>query len=657
MLDSFDDFCQNRNTLKLNIMTKKKRTWKFWVLRTLLFLFITGALWLTNLVWFKPFNIAHFYDKLFIELALDSPQLTTSMGIPVIYDWYKDDLDDISDAKQWESFNKAKKDYQTLMSYNFERQSEANKLNTKILAFYLEGLIDGEPFFYHGYPVNQMAGVQNYLPSFMENSHKLRNKSDAEAYIARLSKFDTKFDQLIENLKIAESKGIIPPKFVINRVLDEMNGFIGAKNAGTDTVQDSNAILSPVKSNILFTNFESKIDKLDNLSQEQKDSYKKQVEEEIATTVFGAYQNLIDYFEHLNEKATTDDGVWKLPNGDAYYRYQLKQNTTTELDPEEVHQIGLSEVARIKNEMQNILLAEGYTDTTKTLGATIQELNKEERFLFPDNDEGRQMVIDEYNRILSEISAGLDDAFDIRPKAGIEVIREPVFREEGQAKAHYIRPTMDGSRGGVFFVNLRKVSEHPTFGMKTLAYHEGIPGHHFQIAIQTELQGVPIFRTVIPFTAYGEGWALYAEQLAWELGFYKNDPFGNLGRLQAEMWRSVRLVVDTGIHYKKWTREEAIDYMVLNTGLTTTEVTTEIERYIVIPGQACAYKIGMMKILELREKAKRKLGNQFDLKEFHNAVLKNGAVPLDILDEIIDEYINKSLADSNGKNKENNQNS
>ena len=625
----------------------KKRTWKFWVLRTLLFFFVTGALWLTNLIWFKPFNIAHFYDKLFIELALDSPQLTTSMGIPVIYDWYKDDLDDISDKKQWESFNKMKEDYETLMSYDFESQSEENKLNTKILGFYLEGLKEGEPFFYHGYPVNQLAGVQNNLPSFMINSHKLRNKSDAEAYIARLSKFDTKFEQLIENLKIRESKGIIPPKFVIVRVLDEMNGFIGVKNAGTDTIQDSNAILSPVKSNILFTNFESKIDKLDNLSQEQKDNYKKQLEEEIGTTVFGAYQNLINFFEHLNEKATTDDGVWKLPNGNAYYRYQLKLNTTTDLDSKEVHQIGLSEVARIKNEMKNILLAEGYTDTTKTLGAIIQELNKEERFLFADNDDGRQMILDKYDRILAEISAGLGDAFDIRPKAGIEVLREPMFREEGRSKAHYGRPSMDGSREGVFFVNLRNVGEHPTFGMKTLAYHEGIPGHHFQIAIQMELQGVPIFRTVIPFVAYGEGWALYAEQLAWELGFYNNDPFGNLGRLQAEMWRSVRLVVDTGIHYKKWTREEAIDYMVLNTGLTTTEVTTEIERYIVNPGQACAYKIGMMKILELRERAKRKLGNQFDLKEFHNAVLKNGAVPLDILDEIIEEYITKTLADTN----------
>ncbi len=626
----------------------KKRTWKYWTSRTILILILIGLFWSINLIWFRPFNIKHFYDKVFIQLALDSPELTTAMGIPVLYDMSKDELDDISDAKQWESFNKMKKDYKTLMSYDFERQSETNKLNTRILTFYIEGLIDSEPFFYHGYPVNQMGGIQNGLPSLMENSHKLRNKSDAEAYIARLSKFDIKFDQLIENLKISENKGIIPPRFVIKRVLDEMNGFVGAKKAGTDTKKVSNEILSPVRSNILFTNFELKINKLDDLSQEQKNTYIKQVEEEIGTTVFGAYQNLIDYFEQLKEKATTDDGVWKLPDGEAYYRYQLKQRTTTNLDPEKVHQIGLSEVARIKNEMQIILQTQGYTDTTKTLGVTIQELNKEERFLFPNNDEGRQMVLDEYDRILSEISAGLDNAFDVRPKAGLEVIRVPEFKEEGSAGAYYNRPAMDGSRGGRFYANLRNVHESVKFGMKTLAYHEGIPGHHFQIAIQSELEGVPIFRTIGLFTAYVEGWALYSEQLAWELGFYKNDPFGNLGRLQAEMFRAVRLVVDTGIHYKKWTREEAIDYMVQNTGMTTTEVTTEIERYIVWPGQACAYKIGMMKILELREKAKKKLGNHFDLKEFHNVVLKNGAVPLDILDELIENYIDETLADSNG---------
>ena len=250
---------------------------------------------------------------------MESPELTTQVGVPVLYNLSKNELDDISDKKQWESFNKMKEDYETLMSYDFDSQSDENKLNTKILKYYLEGLKQGEPFFYHRYPVNQMSGEQSSLPSLMESSHKIRDESDVEAYISRLSKFDTKFNQLIEGLKLSESKGIIPPKFVIERVLDEMNGFIGANIVTDKNVMNS---ISSVKTNILFTNFALKIDKLEAFSSEEKASYKKQVEKEIETTVFRAYRNLIQYFEQLKIKATTDDGVWKLPNGDAYYRYQ-----------------------------------------------------------------------------------------------------------------------------------------------------------------------------------------------------------------------------------------------------------------------------------------------------------------------------------------------
>ena len=617
-------------------MAKKKRTWKTWAKRSILLLLILGGAWVVNLIWFRPLNIRHFYDRLFIELAMTNPEIITQLGIPVLYDWTKDDLADVSDAKLWEDFNKTKEDYATLMSYDFESQSKENQLNTKILGWFIKSQLDGEPFFYYDYPVNQMFGIQSNLPSFMESAHKLRDESDIEAYISRLSKFGTKFDQVMEGLKIREEKGIIPPKFVIARVLSEMRGFTGQKESEK---LEKEIEEDPVKANILFTNFEAKVDTLSGLTADQKEAFKNQVEEQIRGTVFPSYQKLIDYFATLDAKATTEDGVWKFPKGDEFYKYQLKQNTTTDFTPEEVHQIGVSEVARIQEEMWAILESEGYADTTKTLGEIIQALNKEERFLFPNNDDGRKMVIKEYNRILDEISANLDDAFEVRPKAALEVKRVPEFKEEGSAGAYYNGPALDGSRGGVFYANLRNVHETVKFGMKTLAYHEGIPGHHFQIAIQQELEGKPIFRNIIPFTAYAEGWALYTERLAWELGFYKNDPFGNLGRLQAEMFRAVRLVVDTGIHFKKWTREEAIKYMVAKTGMTTTEVTTEIERYIVMPGQACAYKIGMMKILELREKAKTKLGEKFNLRDFHNVVLKNGSVPMGILEEIVDDYI------------------
>jgi len=623
----------------------KKRTWKFWIKRSILFLLIIGTIWVVNLIWFRPFNIRNFYDKVFVEFAISNPEMVTSMGIPVLYDLYKDELSDASDKKNWEDFNRLKKDYEVLQSYDFESQSDDNKLNTRILSWFLKNQIDGEEFFYYDYPVNQMYGVQSSLPSMMESSHKLRNESDVKAYISRLSKFDTKFEQVLEGLKIREEKGIIPPQFVIERVINEMSGFVGKKENNEMNAEMINN--NPVEANILYTNFVNKIKDIDDLTDKEIADYTQQVENEIRTTVFGAYNNLIDYFTDLKLKATTGDGVWKFPNGDKYYEYQLKSNTTTNYTPEQVHQIGLSEVARIKKEMWAILKSQGYTDTTKTIGSLIQAVNKEDRFLFQNNDDGRKQVLARYNEILDEVNKGLDSAFDIRPKASLEVKRIPEFKQEGSAGAYYEGPPMDGSRDGIFYANLRDVSETVKFGMKTLAYHEGIPGHHFQIAIQGELEHVPIFRTIGLFTAYVEGWALYAERLAWELGFYDNDPFGNLGRLQAEMFRAVRLVVDTGIHYKKWTRGEAIDYMVQNTGMTTSEVTTEIERYIVMPGQACSYKIGMMKILELRERAKKKLGDKFDLKEFHNVVLKNGAVPLDILDEIVEDYINETLSNSN----------
>jgi len=625
-------------------MTKKKRTWKFWTGRTLLALVILGGLWLTNLIWFKPFNINHFYEKVFVELVLDSPEIVTYLGVPVLYDWTKDELDDVSDAGLWENFNKSKEDYNTLLSYDYDNQSPENQLNTDILGYYMKiNTVEAEPFFYHNYPVNQMFGTQSNLPSMMASQHKLNDVSDIEAYISRLSKFETKFSQVIEGLKIREDKGIITPKFINVILLNEMKGFIGVN---TDSLGQSITKPNAVTANILYTNFETKVDILDDIPDEDKTNYKKQVADNIETVVFPAYQNLISYFENLNLKATNDAGVWKLPNGDAYYRFILKQMTTTEYTPEEVHNLGLSEVARIKAEMYAILEAENYADSTKTMGQIIQELNKEERFLYPDTDEGRKNILVEYKRIIDEISQDMGKAFNIMPKAGLEVKRTPIFKEEGVVSAYYEGPAMDGSRGGVFYANLRDTKETIKFAMKTLAYHEGIPGHHFQIAIQNELKGVPTFRTVLPFTAYSEGWGLYAEHLAWELGYYENDPYGNLGRLQAEMFRAVRLVVDTGMHYKKWTREEAIDYMVENTGMTTSEITSEIERYIVMPGQACAYKIGMLKILELREKAKQELGDQFDLREFHNAVLQNGAMPLDVLEEVINEYISETLKNS-----------
>jgi uncharacterized protein (DUF885 family) len=315
--------------------------------------------------------------------------------------------------------------------------------------------------------------------------------------------------------------------------------------------------------------------------------------------------------------------------------------TTLDLSAREIHEIGLAEVERIGREMDAILRAEGLTEGT--IGERVQQLAKRPDQLYPDTEAGREQILADYQAILDEIDPAMDKYFNLRPETGVEVKRVPEFAEETSAGAYYQRPSLDGKRKGTFFANLRDVSEVPKFGMRTLAYHEGIPGHHFQIAITQQLEGIPMFRRLVPFTAYSEGWALYTERLAWEIGF-QDDPLDNLGRLQAEMFRAVRLVVDTGMHHKRWTREEAIDYMLANTGMGEGEVEAEIERYLVMPGQALSYKVGMMKILELRERARRELGEDFSLPEFHDQVLGNGALPLTLLERVVDDWIESKRA-------------
>jgi uncharacterized protein (DUF885 family) len=430
-------------------------------------------------------------------------------------------------------------------------------------------------------------------------------------------------------MRIREEKGIFPPRFVFQRVLDEMRAFVS----------------TPVTENILYTSLAKKIDQSEQITAEQKNDLLQQTSSQIEETVYPAYQMLIDYFAVVIDKTENEDGIWHLPNGEAAYKAALRFMTTTDYTADEIHNIGLAEVTRIQSEILSILEAEGF-DTANGFTAAINELAAQQEFYYPDTDAGREQILKDYQLILDEINEGLGDTFLLRPEAGMEVKRIPLFKEKTAPGAYYQGPAIDGSRPGVFFANLYDIKATPKYGMRTLAYHEGIPGHHFQIAISMELEGLPIFRTLPLFTAYTEGWALYTEYLAWELGF-QNDPFDNIGRLQAELFRAVRLVVDTGIHAKRWTREEGIQYMLENTGMAESDVISEIERYIVLPGQATSYKVGMMKILDVREKAKVALGDKFSLGEFHDVVLKNGAVPLDVLERLVDIWIEEKLAASN----------
>ena len=599
-----------------------------WILGIVVVAVIAIVVFLINLIWFRPWNINHFYEKTFAEVIFSEPELLTSLGLVEQFGYTRHNgkLSDESPAHQQKAIDRWKKDLRQLREYSLDRQSPSQKLSTHVLDWFLERQVEGEKWQFHNYPVNQLFGVQNQFPSFMANTHRLLAKHDCEYYVKRLDALPKKFNQLLESLKVREDKQILPPRFVVEEVLKEMSDFIA----------------KPAAENILATSFKTRAAKIDRLSEAERADFQKRVEASITGKVYPAYQKLIDYFKGIEPKTTTDDGVWKMPDGDAFYAYALHENTTTTMKPNDVHDLGLREVARIEAEMRGILDANGFAGTG--IGEAMDKLGKDPRFLFSNDDKGRADALAEYKRLIDTATERCKQLFLTAPKAKCEVRRVEAFKEATAPGAYYQGGAMDGSRPGIFFANLRDMNEVPKWSMPTLAYHEGIPGHHWQISIAQELKGVPQFRKVIPFTAYAEGWALYCEWLAKQLGWYEGDPFGDLGRLRDELFRAVRLVVDTGIHAKRWTREQAIAYMREKTGMGEKEVRSEIERYIVNPGQACAYKIGMLKIQELRTRAQQELGDKFDQREFHDTLLKNGSLPLEILEEQVNEYIQKKKA-------------
>lgn len=576
-----------------------------------------GAVFLVNLIWFRPWSLNLFYEKVFVAFALENPEMLTSIGIAEKFGYraHNARLADASVEKVRRDQERARRNLAELRAYDFSRQSSSQQLSTRVLAWFLENAVEGEKFAFHDYPVNQLSGIQSSLPEFMVNQHRIPDATGAEHYLARLGEWGRKFDQIIAGLKYREERGIRPPRFVVERVLTEMRGFVGR----------------PARENLLCTHFASRVDALPGLSDTEQSALKARAEAAVAEQVYPAYLRLIAHLAQMEPRTTTDDGAWKHPDGDAFYAHRLRTFTTTRLSPAEVHALGLREVARIEGEMRDILAAQGHAGETPA--AWLHRFRAEPRFQYPDNNDGREAALAEYRRIIAECLDLAPRHFQRLPRAPLEVRRVPEFKEKTAPGAYYQRPALDGSRPGVFFANLRNLAEVPKFGMKTLAYHEGVPGHHFQIALAQEMTGRPTFRGMLPFTAYLEGWALYAEWFAGEMGLYRDDPYGNLGRLQAELFRAVRLVVDTGLHHQRWTRAQAIAYMLEHTGMGTDEVTAEVERYIVNPGQACAYKIGMLKIQELRRRAQERLGPRFADGGFHDFLLGEGPLPLDLLEE------------------------
>jgi len=586
------------------------------------------AAFAVNLIWFRPFSLNLFYEKVFVTFALENPELLSALGVAEQFGYRRHNahLDDASVAKMERDFALWHRDLSDLRAYDYASQTPAQKLSTRVLAWFIESELEGERFRFHDYPVNQFFGVQSATPEFLIQQHRISDRRGAEDYLARLGEVGRKFDQVLEGLALREQKGVVPPRFVIERVLSEVRAFAG----------------HPARENPLYRNFEKKVAALPGLAPADRQALEARCAEAIARGVVPAYEKLARFFEGQLGRATTDDGAWKLPDGDAYYAWRLRNQTTSRMTPQEVHDLGLSEVARIEGETRAILVAQRELKPGETPARAMVRLSKDPRFLYPNDEAGRQAALADYRKMLDDQLARSRAVIGLVPAAALEVKRVPEFKEKTAPGAYYFPPALDGSRPGVFYANLRDMAEVPKFGMRTLAVHEGVPGHHFQVALSQEQKGGPTFRRVLPFTAYGEGWALYAEWLGTELGLYRDDPYGDLGRLQAEMFRAVRLVVDTGIHAKRWTRAEAIAYMQEETGMPEGEVVSEVERYIVAPGQACAYMVGMLRIRAARERAQKALGKRFDAdaeKAFHDVVLGGGELPLEIVDEQVDAWL------------------
>ncbi len=563
-----------------------------------------------------------FFERTYQDAIARSPMRQTQLGIKTDYDKWDDatdenalreiDIQRANIAEMRREFDLAALDEQAALSY-------------RLAEYKLEQA--ERDFKYRGNALlfNQMRGQHSNIPAFMINQHRISNASDAEAYIARLNGIPAYLGTFQARANTAADTGVLAPRFVYDYVLDaSANVITGYPFSGS----------TPDTPSPLYKDFEKKVRAL-NLADDTMENLLRDARLALIDAVGPAYESLMDDMKRHRDIAGTDDGVWRLPDGENYYAARLANMTTTDMTAKEIHDLGLSEVARIHGEMEEIKRAVGFDGTLQDFFVFMRN---DPQFYKPQTEAGKAEYLEEATALIDTMRGALPRMFNTFPKADMIVKAVEPFREKSAGKAFYNRPAIDGSRPGIYYANLYDMSAMPIYQMEALAYHEGIPGHHMQLAISQELKGIPQFRKFIRVTAYTEGWGLYTEFLPKELGFYE-DPYSDFGRLAMELWRAARLVVDTGLHDKRWTRKEATQYLIDNTPNAEWDCIKAIDRYIVMPGQATAYKIGMLKILELRERAKAALGDTFTLGDYHDIVLQDGPVPLAILEENVDAWI------------------
>ena len=572
-----------------------------------------------------------FFEKAWKATLDRSPILQSYLGIKQDADKW----DDFSDAQAVANLGYALADLSELKrSINFNLLSPQAQLSYRLFERQTNEAVENFKWRWHDYVLNQDFGWHDQLPAFLISVHEIADVRDARAYIARLRGTRRVFAQLVEGMEVRRKRGVVPPRFVFPLVISASRNVI--TGAPFDTSADA-------KPSPLWEDFSNKVAALN--GEQVDDASKKTLltdaRSALLEAVGPAYRDLIAALEEHAKTANDEDGVWKLPDGGAYYAARLKEETTTLLTADEIHALGLREVARIHEEMRGIMRQTGFKGD---LTAFFKFMREDSRFYYPNTPEGRKAYMDRATQLIDTMRSRLDEIFLTKPKAQMMVRAVEPFREQTAGLAFYQPGTPDGARPGIYFANVYNMAAMATYEMEALAYHEGIPGHHMQIAIAQELTGVPSFRKFSDsFTSYVEGWALYCEQLPKDMGLYE-DPYSDFGRLAMELWRAARLVVDTGLHAKRWTRQETIDYLKSNTSNDEADITSETNRYIVNPGQATAYKIGMMKILDLRAMGRRELGAKFDLREFHDVILKDGAVPLDELEGNVRAWVMRKKA-------------
>ena len=574
------------------------------------------------------------FEEKYEEQLMRSPLRLTSLGRKERYS----EIDDVSEQAADEQYAWLTATVEELRAnFDYDKLSDDAKISYDLWIYGFDTATAARPFTRRGYVFTQMSGPQSSLPNLLINFHNVASLQDMQDYNSRIAGLARAIDQLMDQTKVRAEEGWRAPYFAYDGVIEQATNLITGAPFSEDAETDS-PIFADAKRKIAALLEAGTIDQAaaDDLTQDAIQAL---------TGSFGpSYQALIDWHtadrENVSELA---QGIGALPDGLDAYNIALLNSTTTNMTAEEIHTVGLAEVARIIAEMEAIKQQVEFDGDLQAFFVFIKNATDDERFFYPNTDEGRQGYIDDSKAFLDYIDSKLPEYFGLLPKADLVVKRVEAFREQPGAAQHYYPGTPDGSRPGTYYAHLIDMTSMPKNEMEAIAYHEGNPGHHMQISIAQELEGVPTFRTQQFFNAYVEGWALYSELLAKEMGAYE-DPYSDFGRLVTEMWRAIRLVVDTGLHAKGWTEQQAIDYFQANSPVPIGQIKSEVRRYIVWPGQATGYKIGMIKILELRAKAQQALGDKFDIRQFHDVVLGGGAVPLPILERLIDEWIAATLA-------------